>query len=153
MEEKWHNWYSTALFRYASSATTHRVLISVGRRRRGLAQPACVYVSIYLSRVRVRVTTSESASYTTTHRVLISIGRRQRGLAQPPCVYVCVYLSIYRSSYVSMYLCLSMFVCMYVRTQETSCSSDSRCRRKLSRTTDIVFWERRDRRCCVAAWV
>ena len=36
-----------------------------------------------------------------------------------------------------------------VRTQEKACCSDSRFRRKLSGTTDIVFWERRDRICCV----
>jgi len=36
-----------------------------------------------------------------------------------------------------------------VRRQEKASSSDSRFRRKLSGTTDIVFWERRDRRCCV----
>ena len=36
-----------------------------------------------------------------------------------------------------------------VGTQETACSSDSRLRRKVSGTTDIVFWERRDRRRCV----
>jgi len=36
-----------------------------------------------------------------------------------------------------------------VRTQETTCSSDSRLRRKLTGRLDIVFCERRDRRCCV----
>jgi len=36
-----------------------------------------------------------------------------------------------------------------VRTQERACSSDSRFRRKLSGTSDIVFRERRGRRCCV----
>jgi len=36
-----------------------------------------------------------------------------------------------------------------VRTQEKTWCSNSRYRRKLSRTTDIVFWERRDRRYCV----
>jgi len=36
-----------------------------------------------------------------------------------------------------------------VRTQEKACSSDSSFSRKLSGTTDIAFWERRDRRCCV----
>jgi len=36
-----------------------------------------------------------------------------------------------------------------VRTQEKAYSSDSRFKRKLSGTTGIVFWERRDLRCCV----
>ena len=44
---------------------------------------------------------------------------------------------------------LAAYAAPVVRTQETACSSDSRFRRKLSGTTDVVFWERRDRRWCV----
>jgi len=68
------------------------------------------------------------------------------------CVCVCnLFRWFFVWSFVALFVSCVCVCDLFLFSQPPilACSSDSRFRRKLTGTTKIVFWERRDRRCCV----